>query len=254
MKTERIDVLLVKNEIVESRNIAQRLIMAGKVTANGLLVHKPSEKFSPRIDIRIKESPKFVSRGGLKLEKALMEFGITTLAGKVCMDIGASTGGFTDCLIQWGAQKVYAIDVGYGQIHSKIRSHPKVVVMEKTNIKSVESLPESLDFVTIDVSFISITRVFLQISNWQSEKNLQIIGLIKPQFEAGRKLAAKGRGVIRSESDRKRIVADVQSYAISKGFEIRGVTESPIEGPKGNKEYLLYLYQSKNIDGNFRLY
>jgi len=226
---------------IKSRNKAQRLVMAGEVRADGQLVHKPSELFDSSCHIEIKSKPKYVSRGGLKLEKAITEFNINDIEGKICADIGASTGGFTDCLLQNGAVKVYAVDVGYGQLHQSLRKNPKVVLMERVNVKDVKDFPEPIGLVTIDVSFISLKRIFPIVKNWGKRNILRVIALIKPQFEVGRKIAAKGKGVIRSDKDRQKVVKDILSTVEDEGFKVVGVVESPIKGPKGNVEFLTYL-------------
>ncbi len=241
MKKQRIDILLANSGQVESRNKAQRLVMAGEVRVDGQLVHKSSELFDPSCQIAIKCKPKYVSRGGLKLEKAIAEFNINDIEGKICADVGASTGGFTDCLLQNGAEKVYAVDVGYGQLHQSLRKNPKVIEMERVNVKDIKDFPEPIDMVTIDVSFISLKRIFPIVKNWRKQNKIRVIALIKPQFEVGRKIAAKGKGVIRSDMDRQKVVKDIISTVRDEGFNVLGVTESPIKGPKGNVEFLLYL-------------
>lgn len=241
MKRQRIDILLANSGLVESRNKGQRLVMAGEVEVDGQLVHKPSELFDPSCHITIRNKPRYVSRGGLKLEKAIIEFDINDIEGKICADIGSSTGGFTDCLLQNGAEKVYAVDVGFGQLHQSIRKNPKVIVMERINVKDVKDFPEPIDLVTIDVSFISLKRVFPIVKNWCKQKKMRVIALIKPQFEVGRKIAAKGKGVIHSDKDREKVVKDILSTVQDEGFDVLGVTESPIKGPKGNVEFLVFL-------------
>jgi len=241
MKKQRIDILLANSGLAESRNKAQRLVMAGEVKVDGQLVHKPSELFDFSCNIVIKSKPKYVSRGGLKLEKAITEFKINDIAGKICADIGASTGGFTDCLLQNGAEKVYAVDVGYGQLHQSLRKNSRVIKMERVNVKDVKEFPEPIDLVTIDVSFISLKRIFPIVKNWYEQKRIRVIALIKPQFEVGRKIAAKGKGVIRSDKDRQKAVKDILSKARDEGFNVLGMVESPIKGPKGNVEFLVYL-------------
>jgi len=241
MKKQRIDILLTNSGLVESRNKAQRLVMAGEVKVDGQLVHKSSELFNPSCHIAIKSKPKYVSRGGLKLEKAITEFRINDIVGTICVDIGASTGGFTDCLLQNGAEKVYAVDVGYGQLHQSLRKNPRVIEMERVNVKDVKDFPESIEMVTIDVSFISLKRIFPIVKSWSKQKKIRVIALIKPQFEIGRKIAAKGKGVIRSDKDRQKVVKDILSTVRDEGFNVLGVAESPIKGPKGNVEFLIYL-------------
>ena len=241
MDKERIDLLLVELGLADSRSQAQKLIMAGEVLADNQLVYKPSQVFSREANIRIKNKPRYVSRGGLKLEKALEEFGFSNLDGKVCVDIGASTGGFTDCLLQHGARKVYAIDVGYGQLHDSLRKNQNVIVMERTNIKEVKTLPEPVDLVVIDASFISLKSIFPTIALWKFKEKMDLIALVKPQFEAGKKEAARGKGVIRSAEIQQRVISEVICFAKSFGFRHLHTTESPIEGPKGNREFLVYL-------------
>jgi 23S rRNA (cytidine1920-2'-O)/16S rRNA (cytidine1409-2'-O)-methyltransferase len=157
------------------------------------------------------------------------------------VDIGASTGGFTDCLLQNGAEKVYAVDVGYGQLHQSLRKNSRVINMERMNVKDVKEFPEPIDLVTIDVSFISLNRIFPIVKNWHDQKKIRVIALIKPQFEVGRKIAAKGKGVIRSDKDRQKAVKDILFKARDEGFNVLGMVKSPIKGPKGNVEFLVYL-------------
>ncbi|MDP2964469.1 MAG: TlyA family RNA methyltransferase [Pelolinea sp.] len=241
MSKERLDIMLVNRGLAESRSLAQKLIMAGDVLVNEQVVYKPSQALDASVDIKFKQKPRYVSRGGLKLEKALQEFNLINLTGKICVDVGASTGGFTDCLLQHYAEKVFAVDVGYGQIHQSLRNSSKVVVMEKTNVREIQSFQEKVDFVTIDVSFISLKTVLPIIKSWVTNNDIQVIALVKPQFEAGRKEAARGKGVIRSEETRLAILDDLIAYVKSIGINYMGYTESPILGPKGNKEFLLYL-------------
>ncbi len=241
MNKVRIDILLVERGMVESRSLAQRLIMAGEVLADGQQVFKPSQTFPESTRIEIKNKPRYVSRGGYKLEKGLNEFGFTNLGGKICVDIGASTGGFTDCLLQHGARKVYAVDVGYGQLHESLRNSDQVIVMERTNVKDVENFPEPIDLVVIDASFISLKSILPVVKKWEFNGSLNLIALVKPQFEAGRKEAARGKGVIRSDKIRQRVINEVIEFAKNLGFQYHQTAESPIEGPKGNKEFLVYL-------------
>jgi len=241
---------MVTHGLADSRNIAQRLVMAGEVSIEGQLVHKPSEAFPQNSHITIANQPKYVSRGGLKLEKALVTFKEVIVEGAICADVGASTGGFTDCLLQQGAKQVYAIDVGYGQLHQSIRNHSDVVVMERTNVKDVDALPTDIDLVTIDVSFISLRRVLPIVAGWNHKRLLQVIALIKPQFEVGRKIAAAGKGVIRNEKDRLNAINAAIEAAQKSGFDSQGYTESPIKGPKGNVEYLLHLTYNPDNNGD----
>ena len=238
---ERLDVLLVNSGLAPSRERAKALIMEGLVYVNGQKEDKPGTSFDlyAPIEVRGNNLP-YVSRGGLKLEKAMKEFPIS-LSDKICMDVGASTGGFTDCMLQNGARKVYAIDVGYGQLHWKLRNDERVVNLEKTNIRYVteQEVPEKADFVSIDVSFISLTKVLEPVKALLSE-NAEIVALIKPQFEAGRDKVGK-KGVVREESTHIEVCDAVMQYAVSIGFSVCGLTYSPIKGPEGNIEYLVYL-------------
>jgi len=245
MKKERLDLVIFNKDMVDSRSLAQRIIMAGSVSVNGEIIFKPSHKISEDDVIIINHGPDFVSRGGEKLDKALIEFGLTNLASFVCVDVGSSTGGFTDCLLQYGAKKVYSIDVGYGILHWKLRNDMRVVVMERTNARYVEKLPEKIDMVTIDASFISL-RVLLPVVRKWIEENAIVVALIKPQFEAGKKDAAKGAGVIRNTEIHEKILNEILEFSLSNGFEVKGLIKSPLIGPKGNIEFLVYLKKSKN--------
>jgi len=245
---ERLDVLLVKKGFFDSREKARRTIMAGVVFVDNRREDKPGAKFDENTQFIIKENINpYVSRGGLKLEKALEEFNIT-LEGKVAIDIGASTGGFTDCMLKNGAKKVFAIDVGYGQLAWELRNDERVVCMERTNIRYVkpEDLSELADFCCIDVSFISLKKVIspaLDLTNVGAE----FVCLIKPQFEAGREKVGK-HGVVRDIETHIEVVKDVVLFVKEKGLNIKGLSYSPIKGPEGNIEYLLYF--SKNISMN----
>jgi 23S rRNA (cytidine1920-2'-O)/16S rRNA (cytidine1409-2'-O)-methyltransferase len=241
MGKERLDILLVNRNLAESRSLAQKLIMAGDVLVNDQVAYKSSQTFDKSVGISLKQKPPYVSRGGLKLEKALIEFGLEDLSGKICVDVGASTGGFTDCLLKHRAEKVFAVDVGYGQIHQTLRDSRKVVVMEKTNVRKINSFADNISLVTIDVSFISLKTVLPVIKSWVRDGDIKVIALVKPQFEAGRKEAAKGKGVIRSEETRLAIIDNLISFAETQGIVYIAHTDSPILGPKGNKEFLLFL-------------
>jgi 23S rRNA (cytidine1920-2'-O)/16S rRNA (cytidine1409-2'-O)-methyltransferase len=241
MKKERLDVLLTERGLVETRSLAQRLVMAGQVRVDGQVVSKPSIKILHSAQIEIEQGPRFVSRGGEKLEGALQAFGLMSLNGLICADVGASTGGFTDALLQHGAQKVYAIDVGYGVLHWKLRSDPRVVSMERSNARYVASLPEPVRLVTVDASFISLKILLPVISGWFPEEGGEVIALIKPQFEAGREDAAKGEGVIRDPEVHKQVLLDVLAFAQESGFGVQGLVRSPLVGPKGNAEFLAHL-------------
>ena len=241
----RLDVLLTERGLLDSRQKAQATIMSGIVFVNGQRVDKVGTAVSndALIEIRGTTLP-YVSRGGLKLEKAMQKFPIT-LSGKVCMDVGSSTGGFTDCMLQNGATKVYAIDVGHGQLAWKLRNDERVVCMEKTNIRYV--VPEDIDelaaFSSIDVSFISLTKVLLPVKNLLTEDG-QVVCLIKPQFEAGREKVGK-KGVVRDRAVHEEVIRMVMDYASSIDFYPLALDFSPVKGPEGNIEYLLFLSKNK---------
>ena len=240
---KRLDVLLVEQMYAETRSKAQAIIMAGLVYVNGQKADKAGMSFdadTAQIEVRGQACP-YVSRGGLKLEKALRDFGVDP-TGFVCSDSGCSTGGFTDCLLQQGASKVFAIDVGYGELNWKIRNDPRVVVMERTNIRYVtpEDIGEPLDLSVIDVSFISLRIVLPAIKNLLKEGRGQVLCLIKPQFEAGRENVGKN-GVIREPAVHKEVLDNIVSLAKELGFKILGLTFSPVKGPAGNIEFLGHL-------------
>src|SRR5688500_2707754 len=235
----RLDVLLVERGLAESRAKAQAMIMAGQVRVAEQVALKPATAISTDSVLTVDSGPRFVSRGGEKLDAALEAFGIN-VNGLVCADVGASTGGFTDCLLQRGALKVYAMDVGKGILHWKLRNDPRVVVMEETNARYVQSLPESVSLVTVDASFISLKILLPVIRKWKVERG-EIIGLIKPQFEAGKKDVARGDGVIRDPEIHKQVLLDILGFAQGQGFQVRGLIKSPLLGPKGNAEFLTWL-------------
>ena len=239
---ERLDVILVRQGYAASREKAKALLMAGSVFVDNQREDKAGMLFDEsKIRIEVKGRPiPYVSRGGLKLERAVTQFPIT-LQDKVCMDIGASTGGFTDCMLQNGAGKVYAIDVGHGQLDWKLRNDERVVCMEKTNFRYVtkEQIQEPIDFASVDVSFISLTKILLPARNLLREQG-QMVCLIKPQFEAGRDKVGK-KGVVRDKAVHTEIVHRMIDYVDMIGFVVRGLTYSPIKGPEGNIEYLLWL-------------
>ncbi|MEI3238832.1 TlyA family RNA methyltransferase [Hominifimenecus microfluidus] len=244
---ERLDILVVKKGLAESREKAKALIMSGDIFVNGEREDKPGTVFeadTAKIELHGKPLP-YVSRGGLKLEKAMKEFGVR-VDGKVCMDVGASTGGFTDCMLQNGAVKVFSVDVGYGQLAWKLRQDERVVCMEKTNIRYLtpEEVGEPVGFASIDVSFISLTKVLEPVKNLLSPDG-QIVCLIKPQFEAGREKVGK-KGVVREKSTHIEVIEKVIAYARSIGFATLALEYSPIKGPEGNIEYLLYLDKSED--------
>ena len=253
---ERLDVLLVKKNLAESRETAKAVIMAGIVYVDDQKEDKAGSMFEETAKIEVRGSTlKYVSRGGLKLEKAMTHFGVT-LDQKICMDVGASTGGFTDCMLQNGAVKVYSVDVGHGQLAWKLRNDPRVVCMEKTNIRYVtpEEIPDKIQFVSIDVSFISLTKVLGPVKALM-EPDGQVVCLIKPQFEAGREKVGK-KGVVRERSVHLEVIRMVAAFAGSIGFEALHLEFSPIKGPEGNIEYLLHLrndaggnvYENSSID------
>lgn len=239
MPKTRLDVLLVERGLADSRAKAQALIMAGQVRVNDQTALKPAVAIDSKSTLTVDAGPRFVSRGGEKLDGALEAFAIN-VKGWVCADVGSSTGGFTDCMLQRGAAKVYAIDVGKGILHWKLRNDRRVVVMEQMNARFIESLPEEINFVTVDASFISLKVLLPAIKKWVSEQT-QLICLIKPQFEAGRKDVSRGDGVIRSPEIHRQVLLDVLNYAKSEGFGLRGLVRSSLLGPKGNVEFLLWL-------------
>ena len=238
---ERLDVLLVKRNLAESREKAKAVIMAGNVFVEGQREDKAGTTFPDTVQIEVRGHVlPYVSRGGLKLEKAITNFDVS-VDGKVCTDVGSSTGGFTDCMLQNGARKVFAIDVGRGQLDWKLRQDERVVCMEKTNIRYVvpEDLGEPIDFSSIDVSFISLTKVLLPVRNLLTEDG-EIVCLIKPQFEAGREKVGK-KGVVRDPAVHLEVIEKVMAYAMSIALEPQHLSFSPIKGPEGNIEYLLHL-------------
>lgn len=243
---ERLDVLLVKRGLAVSREKAKAVIMAGIVYVENQKEDKAGSMFPDTVKIEVRGNTlKYVSRGGLKLEKAMTHFGVT-LDKKVCMDVGASTGGFTDCMLQNGAVKVYAIDVGHGQLDWKLRNDERVVCMEKTNIRYVvpEDLQEPADFSSIDVSFISLTKVLLPVYHLLKDDG-EVVCLIKPQFEAGREKVGK-KGVVRDSAVHEEVIDKVIAYAKSIGYAVRHLEFSPIKGPEGNIEYLLHIQKQKD--------
>ena len=242
---ERLDVLLVNRGLAPSREKAKTMIMEGNVFVENQREDKAGAAFDTEVEITVKGNTlKYVSRGGLKLEKAMTHFGIT-LEGKVCMDIGASTGGFTDCMLQNGAVKVYSVDVGYGQFAWKLRQDPRVVCMEKTNIRYVTpaDIDDVLDFASVDVSFISLTKVLIPARELLRDGG-EMVCLIKPQFEAGREKVGK-KGVVRDPKVHLEVIQTVLQTAMDLGFSILDLEYSPIKGPEGNIEYLVHLKKSQ---------
>jgi len=254
MKKSRLDLLMVERGLVDTRSLAQRMVMAGQVRVNGEVVLKSSASVDATMEISLDQGPRFVSRGGEKLEAAIQAFGID-VKGLACADVGASTGGFTDCLLQNGARRIYAIDVGKGILHWKMRNRDDVVVMEQTNARYVEKLPEEVQFVCIDASFISLKTLLPVIKNWVSTP-AEIVTLIKPQFEAGKKEVSRGDGVIRDPDVHQQVLTDILQFAQTQRFGIRGLIQSPLVGPKGNIEFLAWLNfpgDEGNIDELVRL-
>ena len=248
----RLDVLLYERGLAESREKAKRLILAGQVRVAGRLVDKAGATVAADVDLDVREGPKYVSRGGQKLAGALDAFGIDP-SGSVAADVGASTGGFTDCLLQRGAARVYAIDVGYGQLHWKLRQDPRVIVMERTNARYLEALPEAVQLVTADVSFISLRLVLPRAQGWLSSEG-QCVALIKPQFEAVRRQVGRG-GVVRDPRVHRAVLTDLLTWAAGEGWRLHGLVRSCLKGPKGNSEFLVWWSQSERwpvlgVDGS----
>ncbi len=238
----RLDKLIYDRQLADSREKAKALIMAGKVFVNKVKIDKPGTLVDESYPITITgEKCPYVSRGGFKLEKALHSFSIS-LKDKVVADIGASTGGFTDCALQHGAKKVYAVDVGYGQLDWVLRNHPQVVSMERTNARYLKNddFEDAIEFVTIDVAFISLTKILPAVTSFLKENNGEVVALIKPQFEAGREKIGK-KGVVKDKEVHKEVIRNIIDFSLSKQFVIKGLTFSPIKGPEGNIEYLLWL-------------
>lgn len=248
MNKIRLDIRLAELGLTESRSAAQRIIMAGSVRVNGQVSLKPSVSVNEIDVVTIDKPPQFVSRGGEKLKAALLAFDLDDLKEKTCVDVGASTGGFTDCLLQHGAVKVFAIDVGYGVLHWKLRQDARVISMERTNARYVERFAEPIELVTIDASFISLKTLLPVVKIWLGSAKVDVIALIKPQFEAGRKDAAKGEGVIRDPLIHRRILIEILEFAVQAGFQVAGLIKSPLTGPKGNIEFLVHLVNSTQIE------
>jgi 23S rRNA (cytidine1920-2'-O)/16S rRNA (cytidine1409-2'-O)-methyltransferase len=251
LEKERLDVLLFKKGYSDSREKARKLIMAGNVFVNGIKEDKPGARFKPAVGIEVKKNDNpYVSRGGLKIEKALKVFDID-LKGKVAIDVGASTGGFTDCMLKNGASTVIAIDVGYGQMAWKLRNDERVELMERTNIRHVKpcDIGIAADFATIDVSFISLKKVIPVVTELVGD-NGEIVCLVKPQFEAGREKVGK-KGVVRDPKTHGEVLKDIISFVINSGLKVEGLTYSPVKGPEGNIEYLLHISKANNYtNGN----
>ena len=253
MEKKRLDVLLFERGLAESRQKAQAVVMSGQVYVNGQKVDKAGTPTPADAPIEVRGGgPKYVSRGGLKLEKAMGTWPIS-LAGAVCADIGASTGGFTDCMLQNGASKVYAVDVGYGQFAWKLRSDTRVVCMERTNARYLthEQIPDELDFASVDVSFISLNLILPPLRGLMKRSG-QAVCLIKPQFEAGKDKVGK-KGVVRDKAVHQEVLEHFLEHAASAGFGVRGLTWSPIRGPEGNIEYLGWLSAEGGMAGSWDL-
>ena len=238
MAKVRLDTLLLKRALVESRSKAQALIMAGKVRVNGIVTVKAGMQIPAESNVEVESALPYVSRGGLKLAAAFDVFKIDPGEMK-CADVGASTGGFTDVLLQRGAARVYAIDVGYGQLAWKLRQDKRVVVIERTNARHLKSLPEPVELVTVDVSFISLKLIFPAVVKWLTPE-ASVVALVKPQFEAGREYVGKG-GVVREQAVHRHVLDDVVGFAAKVELNLLGLLPSPIIGPAGNREFLLYL-------------
>ena len=247
MTKMRIDVLLVEKGLAESRNRAQRLIKTGNVKVDGKLVDKPASTVPEEAHIEVLEKLKYVSRGGHKIEAAVDAFDLQ-VEGKVCADVGASTGGFTDCLLQNGAERVYAIDVGVDLLHKSLRQDPRIRLMEGTNARYLVNLPEPIDLVTIDASFISIKLILPVVRAWLDTSDGQVVALIKPQFEAGVKAVSAYAGVVKDERVHQEVLESAIKDSLGFGFWPVGLIASPILGPKGNREFLidLRLHQPEN--------
>jgi len=246
---ERLDVIIVDSGLVKSRERAKALIMEGKVIVNGITVTKAGTLVNRDSEIALKNGDiPYVGRGGLKLKAALDFFHISP-EDKVIMDVGCSTGGFTDCVLKENARRVYAIDVGYGQIDWSLRQNPKVILLEKTNIRYLEKekIPEPINLIVIDVSFISLTKVLPICMEFLDRKG-EILALIKPQFEVGKEMVEKG-GVIKDEAKRRQAVENIRTFAELNGLETLGIFESPVHGQKGNIEYFIYL--GRHVNGKF---
>ena len=244
---KRLDILVFEKGFAESREKAKAIIMSGIVYVNNQKADKPGVSYDENLPLEVRgETQKYVSRGGYKLEKAMNSFPIT-LKDKITMDIGASTGGFTDCMLQNGAKKVYSIDVGYGQLAWKLRSDERVVNLERTNFRYVthEQIPEDIDFASVDVSFISL-KIILPVMYELLKNNGEAVCLIKPQFEAGREKVGK-KGVVRDVNVHTEVIENIVSFASSQKFKVSGLSYSPVKGPEGNIEYLIYLKKSSEI-------
>ncbi len=246
MRKTRLDILLVERGLVESPRKAQSLIMAGKVLVDDGVVDKPGKRFPEGAHVVIREGLPYVSRGGIKLEHALDSFRVD-LAGRIVADVGASTGGFTDCVLQRGASRVYAIDVGYGQLAWRLRQDPRVTVLERTNIRYLQGLPELVDLATVDVAFISLELVLPSVVGLVHGEG-EILALVKPQFEARREQVLKG-GVVKDPAVHRSVLEKVTAWAVAHALQVRGLILSPLRGPAGNVEFFLYLTLREGLEG-----
>jgi 23S rRNA (cytidine1920-2'-O)/16S rRNA (cytidine1409-2'-O)-methyltransferase len=244
MMKQRLDLIVHQRGLAPSREKARAMIMAGEVQVNGQIIDKPGTQVDNQAELNVQSKPRFVSRGGEKLAWALDEFQ-TAVIGKICADVGASTGGFTDCLLQNGAARVYSLDVGYGQLDYKLRQDARVIVMERTNARYVEQLPEPVNLVVIDASFISLRLLLPVVKGWLTP-HANVITLIKPQFEAGKQDVGKG-GVVKDSRIHSRVLTEVLTFAQQQGFAVRGLTTSPLKGPAGNIEFLAWLAWGSNL-------
>jgi 23S rRNA (cytidine1920-2'-O)/16S rRNA (cytidine1409-2'-O)-methyltransferase len=238
----RLDILMTEKKIVKSRKVAHDLIKSGKVSINGEIILKPAKDILDNAEIIISEQPKYVGRGGLKLEKALVEFKINP-TNLIILDVGSSTGGFTDCLIQRGAKKIYAVDVGTDQLDAKLKNNPQIISLEKTDIRNIQNLPEKPDLAVIDVSFISLVLILKKVSDLLKAK-AKIIALIKPQFETKKEDKNKS-GIVKNDEIRAKVLRNIRIYSQKNKLGVLNIIDSPILGGSGNKEYLLLL--QKNI-------
>lgn len=235
---QRLDIVLCERGLAPTRAKARGMIMAGEVLVDGKIVDKPGTRVETDVRLEMKSKPRFVSRGGEKLAEALQVFQLD-VGGRICADVGASTGGFTDCLLQNGAARVYAIDVGYGQLDYTLRQDSRVVVMERTNARYLEKLADPVNLVVIDASFISLRLLLPVIKGWLTPQ-ADVIALIKPQFEAGKRDVGKG-GVVKDQAVHRRVLEAILSFSLDQDFSVRGLTRSPIKGPAGNVEFLVWL-------------
>ena len=235
---ERLDIVLHERGLAPSREKARAMIMAGEVLVDGRVVNKPGTRVATQSQLDVKAKPRFVSRGGDKLAGALDDFALD-VTGRLCADVGASTGGFTDCLLQYGAARVYAIDVGYGQLDNTLRQDTRVIVMERTNARHVEKLAAPVNIVVVDASFISLRLLLPVIKGWLTPQ-ADLVALIKPQFEAGKDDVGKG-GVVKDQAVHRRVLEEILTFSAGQGFSVRGLTTSRLKGPAGNTEFLVWL-------------